>query len=443
MERLTIRGPAPPLAGGLRVPGDKSITHRAILLGALADGTTEVRGYLAAEDCWRTTAACRALGVEVEGWGGPVLRVHGKGLRGLREAEGVLDAGNSGTTLRLLSGILAAQPFLSILTGDASLCQRPMGRIIRPLRQMGASIWGRAGDRYPPLAIRGGSLEGVRHESPVASAQVKSALLLAGLYAEGPTTVIEPSPSRDHTERLLRGFGHPVEETGRTVTVAPARGLTAVPVEVPGDFSSAAFFLVAACLVPGSRLTLAGVGLNPTRTGLLEVLQAMGAPVEVAGRREVCGEPVGDLVVSAGPLRGVSVGGALIPRLIDEIPILAVAAACAEGETEIRDAGELRVKESDRIAAVARELGRLGADVVERPDGLTIRGGRPLAGARCSSRGDHRVAMALAVAALVASGETRIADSACIGTSFPDFVPLLRTVAPGADARLEAGDRNG
>ncbi|HEV8661794.1 MAG TPA: 3-phosphoshikimate 1-carboxyvinyltransferase [Candidatus Methylomirabilis sp.] len=443
MERLTIRGPAPPLAGRLRVPGDKSITHRAILLGALADGTTEIRGYLAGEDCRRTAAACRALGVEVEGWGGPVLRVHGKGLHGLREAEGVLDAGNSGTTLRLLSGILAAQPFLSILTGDASLCQRPMGRIIGPLRQMGASIWGRAGDQYPPLAIRGGPLRGVRHESPVSSAQVKSALLLAGLYAEGPTTVVEPAPSRDHTERLLRGFGHPVEGTGRTATVAPARSLTAVPVEVPGDFSSAAFFLVAACLVPGSRVTLAGVGLNPTRTGLLDALQTMGATVEVVGRREVCGEPVGDLVVTAAPLRGASVGGPLIPRLIDEIPILAVAAACAEGETEIRDAGELRVKESDRIAALAAELGRLGVDVVERPDGLTIRGGRPLAGASCSSRGDHRIAMALAVAALVARGETRIADSACIGTSFPDFVPLLRTVAPVADARLETGDRDG
>ncbi|MGH7394217.1 MAG: 3-phosphoshikimate 1-carboxyvinyltransferase [Candidatus Methylomirabilales bacterium] len=442
MECLSIRGPAPPLIGRLRVPGDKSITHRAILLGALADGTTEIRGYLTGDDCWRTAAICRALGVEVEGWGGAALRVHGKGLRGLREAEGVLDAGNSGTSLRLFSGVLAAQPFLSILTGDASLCRRPMGRIIQPLRQMGASFQGRAGDRYPPLAIRGGPLRGIRHESPVASAQVKSALLLAGLYAEGPTTVVEPAPSRDHTERMLRGFGHPVEVAGCTVTVAPARSLAAVPVEVPGDFSSAAFFLVAACLVPGSRLTVAGVGLNPTRTGLLEVLRAMGAAIEVQGSREVCGEPVGDLLVAAGPLRGVSVGGALIPRLIDEIPILAVAAAAAAGETEIRDAGELRVKESDRIAALAAELGRLGADVAERPDGLTIRGGRPLAGTSCASRGDHRVAMALAIAALVARGGTRIADSACIRTSFPDFVPLLRTVAPAADPQVEAEDQN-
>lgn len=440
MERLTIRGPAPPLVGRLRVPGDKSITHRAILLGALADGTSEIRGYLDGEDCWRTAAACRALGVEVEGWGSPVLRVHGKGLRGLREAEGILDAGNSGTTLRLLSGVLAAQPFLSILTGDTSLCRRPMGRIVEPLRQMGASLWGRAGDQYPPLAVRGGPLRGIRHESPVASAQVKSALLLAGLYAEGPTTVVEPAPSRDHTERILRGFGHQVEVTGRAVTVASARGLAAVPVEVPGDFSSAAFFVVAASLVPGSRLTVAGVGLNPTRTGLLEVLQAMGSAVEVQDVREVCGEPVGNLVVTARPLRGVSVGGALIPRLIDEIPILAVAAASAEGETEIRDAGELRVKESDRIAAIASELGRLGADLTERPDGLAIRGGHPLAGAPCSSRGDHRVAMALAVAALVARGETRIADTACVRTSFPGFFSLLRTVAPAADPRVEAAD---
>ena len=440
MERLILRGPAPPLTGRLRVPGDKSITHRAILLGALADGTTEIRGYLDAEDCQRTAAACQALGVGVEGWGSPVLQMHGKGLRGLREAEGILDAGNSGTTLRLLSGVLAAQPFLSILTGDASLCRRPMGRIIQPLRQMGASVWGRAGDQYPPLAIRGGPLGGIRHESPVASAQVKSALLLAGLYADGPTTVTEPTPSRDHTERMLRGFGHRVEVSGASVTVWPARSLTPIAVEVPGDFSSAAFFLVAASLVPGSRLSLTGVGLNPSRTGLLEVLAAMGAAVEIEGRGEACGEPVGDVTVTAAPLRGVSVGGALIPRLIDEIPILAVAATCAEGETEIRDAGELRVKESDRIAALAGELGRLGADVLERPDGLRIRGGRRLAGALCSSRGDHRIAMALAVAALVARGETRLADCACISTSFPDFVPLLRLVAPAADPQLLGGD---
>jgi len=440
VERLILRGPAPPLTGRLRVPGDKSITHRAILLGALADGSTEIRGYLDAEDCQRTAAACRALGTGVEGWGSPVLQMHGKGLRGLREAEGVLDAGHSGTTLRLLSGVLAAQPFLSILTGDASLCRRPMGRIIQPLRQMGASLWGRAGDQYPPLAIRGGPLRGIRHESPVASAQVKSALLLAGLFAEGPTTVMEPTPSRDHTERMLRGFGHQVEVSGPSVTVWPARSLTPVALEVPGDFSSAAFFLVAASLVPGSRLSLTGVGLNPSRTGLLEVLAAMGAAVEIEGRREACGEPVGDVTVTAAPLRGVSVGGALIPRLIDEIPILAVAAACAEGETEIRDAAELRVKESDRIAALAGELGRLGADVLERPDGLRIRGGRRLAGALCSSRGDHRIAMALAVAALVARGETRLADCACIRTSFPDFVPLLRLVAPAADPQLLGRD---
>jgi len=439
VERLILRGPAPPLTGRLRVPGDKSITHRAILLGALADGTTEIRGYLDGEDCQRTAAACRALGVEIEGWGSPVLQMHGKGLRGLREAEGILDAGNSGTTLRLLSGVLAAQPFLSILTGDSSLCRRPMGRILQPLRQMGASLWGRAGDQYPPLAIRGGPLRGVRHESPVASAQVKAALLLAGLYAEGPTTVMEPTPSRDHTERMLRGFGQQIEVSGASVTVWPARSLTPVAVEVPGDFSSAAFFLVAASLVPGSRLTLTGVGLNPSRTGLLEVLEAMGVALEIGGRREVCGEPVGNLTVTAAPLRGVSVGGTLIPRLIDEIPILAVAAACAEGETEIRDAGELRVKESDRIAALAGELGRLGADVRERPDGLRIRGGGPLAGATCSTRGDHRIAMALAVAALVARGETRLADCACIGTSFPDFVSLLRLVAPAADPQVLAG----
>ncbi|KRT69695.1 MAG: 3-phosphoshikimate 1-carboxyvinyltransferase, 3-phosphoshikimate 1-carboxyvinyltransferase [candidate division NC10 bacterium CSP1-5] len=430
MEQLTIRGGARGPQGSMTVPGDKSISHRAIILGALAEGVTEVSGCLRSEDCQRTLGAFRALGVEAEGWEGDILRIYGKGLRGLREAADTLNCGNSGTTIRLLAGVLAGQPFLSLLTGDASLRRRPMDRIIHPLTQMGAEIWGRARDTLPPLAVRGGSLHGVTYRCPVPSAQVKSAILLAGLFAEGPTTVIEPAASRDHTERMLTAYGQRVERSEQEVTLIPAGTLQATPISVPGDFSSAAFLLVAGLILPDSDLTIEGVGVNPTRTGLLDVLQAMGAKVQVFPVDAETGEPRAHLRVRASRLQGVSIGGDLIPRLIDEIPVLAVAAACAEGKTVIRDAAELRVKESDRIRTIAAELSRMGVRTEELPDGLIIHGGRRLQGARCEGHGDHRVAMALTVAGLQAEGQTIVRDTACIRTSFPGFVETLEHLFP-------------
>ncbi len=430
MEQLTIRGGARGPQGSMTVPGDKSISHRAIILGALAEGVTEVSGCLRSEDCQRTLGAFRALGVEAEGWEGDILRIYGKGLRGLREAADTLNCGNSGTTIRLLAGVLAGQPFLSLLTGDASLRRRPMDRIIHPLTQMGAEIWGRARDTLPPLAVRGGSLHGVTYRCPVPSAQVKSAILLAGLFAEGPTTVIEPAASRDHTERMLTAYGQRVERSEQEVTLIPAGTLQATPISVPGDFSSAAFLLVAGLILPDSDLTIEGVGVNPTRTGLLDVLQAMGAKVQVFPVDAETGEPRAHLRVRASRLQGVSIGGGLIPRLIDEIPVLAVAAACAEGKTVIRDAAELRVKESDRIRTIAAELSRMGVRTEELPDGLIIHGGRRLQRARCEGHGDHRVAMALTVAGLQAEGQTIVRDTACIRTSFPGFVETLEHLFP-------------
>lgn len=429
MEQLRIRGRARGLQGKMAVPGDKSISHRAIILGALAEGITEVSGYLRSEDCQRTLEAVRALGVEIQD--GESLRVSGKGLHGLQEARDILDCGNSGTTLRLLTGVLAGQSFLSILSGDASLRRRPMDRIVLPLRQMGAEIWGRASDTLPPLAVRGGNLRALRYQSPIASAQVKSAILLAGLFAEGPTTVTEPSRSRDHTERMLKACGQMVETHGHEITMLPSGSLRINHIIVPGDFSSAAFFLVAALILPDSDLTIEGVGLNPTRTGLLEVLQAMGGIVEVDQEEESAGEPRARLRVRSSRLQGVSIGGDLIPRLIDEIPIVAVAAACAEGKTIIHDAAELRVKESDRIRAIVTGLSRMGIRTEELQDGLIIHGGNSLRGACCESHGDHRMAMAFTVAALRAGEESSVLDTACIRTSFPGFIQMLEQLIPG------------
>ena len=439
MAGLRVR-PAGPLRGEITVPGDKSITHRALLLGALADGTTEIAGALDGEDCRATARAVAALGVSVDAApGAPVWRVGGRGLGGLAEPPDVLDCGNSGTSMRLLAGVLAGQPFLAILTGDASLRRRPMRRVVEPLIQMGAQCWGRQGGAYPPLAIRGGSLRGIDITLPVASAQVKSALLLAGLWAGGPVCVTEPALSRDHTERMLGAFGVRLDRQGTTVRLAPGQALRAAPVHVPGDISSAAFFVVAALVVPGSDLVIRGVGLNPTRTGLLDALREMGGDIAVAPREEGGGEPMGDLRVRASRLRGTRIAGAMIPRLIDEIPALTLAAACAEGTTRIADAAELRVKEVDRIAALAGELGRLGARVDEEPDGLTIHGlgaggAAGLTGAVCRSRGDHRMAMVLAVAGLVARGETVVHETECIETSFPGFTERLAHLVPGAGA---------
>ena len=429
--------PAGPLKGTVTLPGDKSITHRAIILGSLADGVTEITGALQSEDCRSTARAFVAMGAEVERIEDDRLRIQGCGLYGLKEPEEVLDAGNSGTTIRLLTGVLAGQPFFSVLTGDRYLRKRPMARITAPLKSMGAAIMGRDGGNLPPLAIRGTRLKGIDYVSPIASAQVKSALLLAGLFAEGETTVTEPSLSRDHTERMFEGIGLPIQRNGLTVRVRGARAISAFNLTVPGDFSAAAFFLVAALVIPGSELTLRGVGINPTRTGLLDALGLMGATIEVSPPRIVSGEPIADLFVRSQELRGAEVRGDLIPRMLDEVPAFAVAAALAKGPTIIRDAAELRVKEVDRLAALAKELRRFGVDVEERSDGLLLRGRAALSGCECESWGDHRMAMALAVAGLAATGSTTISDPLCVSSSFPDFWARLDSILPGAAVSLE------
>jgi 3-phosphoshikimate 1-carboxyvinyltransferase len=429
------------LAGRVVVPGDKSISHRAALFGALAQGRTEITGYLEGEDCLATLKAVRALGAEVTRKGPGHYFVDGAGLEGLSEPEDVIDCGNSGTGARLLVGVLAGQPFWTILTGDESLRSRPMDRVAEPLRRMGATVVGRREGSRLPLAVRGARpLKALTYASPVASAQVKTALLLAGLWADGPVTIREPAQSRDHTERMLGGFGARLAVSPEGVTLTPGAPLRGQTVAVPGDISSAAFFLVAGAIMPGAELTVAHVGTNPTRTGVLEVLAAMGAAVrhETTSGPGSAAEPAADLVVRGGALRGAEIGGALIPRLIDEVPILAVAAAVAEGPTEIRDAAELRVKESDRIRAVATELSKMGARVSERPDGLRIEGSTRLRGAVVKSGGDHRMAMALVIAGLLADGETVVEDTDCIATSFPGFLTAVNDLAgspaAGADA---------
>jgi 3-phosphoshikimate 1-carboxyvinyltransferase len=433
--RLRVR-PIRRLEGTTRVPGDKSISHRSALLGAIADGVTEVEGFLEAEDCLRTLTAVEALGAEVTKKAPGHYRIAGAGSRGFAEPPDVVDCGNSGTTARLLVGVLAAQPFLTVLTGDASLRRRPMARVAEPLRRMGATIDGRASGTRLPLSVRGASpLKAIEHVSSVASAQVKSAVLLAGLWADAPVTVREPAASRDHSERMLRTFGARVETADGHATVTPGP-LRAASVRVPGDVSSAAFLLVAGLLAREGAVTLEEVGVNPTRTGLVDVLVAMGASLAVgtvSGPRDV--EPATRIVARPSLLRGTTIGGSTIPRLIDEVPVLAVAALAAEGVTEVRDASELRVKESDRIAAIVRELGTMGARVDERPDGLVIRGPQRLRGAHVASGGDHRMAMALAVAGLMADGETLIDDVGCIETSFPGFAASVNALV-GADALM-------
>ncbi len=430
MSDLIIR-PSRGLSGELTPPGDKSLSHRSVLFASIAEGTTEVSGFLAGEDTLNTAKAMRMLGIPVEDAGPGSLVVRGKGLRGLSEPAGVLDLGNSGTGMRLLAGLLAGQPFFSVLTGDQYLVKRPMGRVVEPLRSMGAVIDGRDGGKLAPLAIRGGAgIKAISYASPVASAQVKSAVLLCGLFADGMTSVSEPHKSRDHTERLLRFFGADVREEGLRVSVRGRQVLRAPGrLEIPSDISSAAFFLVAASIVPGSDLLVGNVGVNPTRTGIIDVLRSMGADITLVNCREQAGEPVADIRVRHRRLRGTTVGGEVIPRLIDEVPVLAVAAATAEGTTVIRDAQELRVKESDRIATVAGELRRLGADIRELPDGMEITGRPRLAGGVCDSHGDHRIAMAAAIAGLAAEGTTTVRDAAWIDTSFPGFEAMLTASA--------------
>lgn len=411
------------LSGTIRVPGDKSVSHRAVMLGAIAEGTTHVRGFLEGEDTRATARVFAQLGVRIEAPSAGERIVHGVGLHGLRGTIAPLDCGNAGTGMRLLAGLLSAQAFDSTLIGDESLSKRPMRRVIDPLAAMGARIDSEPGG-LPPLRIHGGSaLRGVETTTPVASAQVKSALLLAGLYADGETIVREAHPTRDYTERMLSAFGWPIEFAPGFARLSGGHRLEAIDVDVPADFSSAAFFIVAATLVPGSNLRIESVGMNPRRTGLLDALRAMGADIREENRRAQGGEPVADLIVRHAPLRGIDVPVDIVPDMIDEFPILFVAAACAEGRTRISGAAELRVKESDRIATMAQGLRTLGIPVEETPDGALIDGGR-FGGGAVDSHGDHRIAMSFAVAAQLASAEIRIGDVANVATSFPGFVDL-------------------
>jgi 3-phosphoshikimate 1-carboxyvinyltransferase len=427
------------LSGAVQVPGDKSISHRAALLGAVAEGVTEVEGYLEGEDCLRTLTAIQMMGVDVTKKGPGHYQIAGVGLQGLTEPGDVVDCGNSGTTARLLIGLVAGQPFWTLLTGDESLRRRPMKRVAEPLARMGAQIVGRAEGTRLPLAIRGAECpRAIEYATPVASAQVKSAILLAGLRADGPVTVREPAPSRDHSEVMLAAFGARLERGERRVTMHPGR-LRGTAIQVPGDISSAAFLLVAGAIVPDARLSVEGVGVNPTRTGLLDALAQMRVTVRQdppGGAGD--GEKMAALSTSTAEAVGTVIGGALIPRLIDEVPVLGVLAAVAGGVTEVRDAAELRVKESDRIAALAREFAKMSVTVSERPDGMVIRGGQRFRGARVTSGGDHRMAMALAVAGLVAEGETVVEDVACVQTSFPTFAELLNRCAGGPAVTVEA-----
>jgi len=423
------------LSGSVQLPGDKSISHRYAMLAAIAEGISAIRHFAASQDCHSTLECLQALGVEISE-SGDTVAIHGRGLRGLRAPLQTLDAGNSGTTIRLLSGILAGHSFESTITGDASLSNRPMGRIIQPLRQMGAAIESRERD-LPPLKIRGGSINGMRYTLPVASAQVKSCILLAGLYGKEPTAVEETVPTRDHTEIALREFGCTVRNAGNWIEVDPAPRLKARQLTVPGDLSGAAFFLVAAALIPNSDITLPGAGLNRNRRELLNYLMRAGMDLSVENETEEAGEPRGDVRVRYSPAlleqELPSIRGAETASLIDEIPVLSVLGSQAAGGLEISDAHELRVKESDRISAIAANLRAMGADVAEKPDGLIIQGGRRLHGADIVTHGDHRIAMAFAVAALSADGETRIHDAECADVSFPGFWDALLRICPLRD----------
>lgn len=415
------------LKGEITVPGDKSISHRALMFASIAEGDTRIKGLLKGEDNMATLKAFRQMGVWIQD--DDCVTVHGNGLNGLREPEEVIDAGNSGTTTRLLTGLLAGQEFYSVITGDQYLRKRPMKRVIEPLIQMGAKIFGRENGNKAPLAIVGSKLKGITYSSPIASAQVKSAILLAGLYADGLTTVTEPTLSRDHTERMLAYLGATMERKGTSVSISGGQKLTGRDIIVPGDISSAAFFMVAAMITEDSELLIKDVGINPTRTGIIDILKDMGGIIGIQNEREVSGEPVGDILVKSSRLRGIEIKGDVIPRAIDELPVIAVAAVFAEGTTTIRDAKELRVKETDRIGTMATELRKIAIKVEELEDGMVIIGGRARGCAECNSHGDHRIAMSMAIAGLAAESETRIANTDCIDTSFPGFEELIKKVS--------------
>ena len=425
----TFVEPSDAITGEITVPGDKSISHRAIILGSIAEGTTRITGLLEGEDNVRTIDAFRAMGVNIERVSSGEFTVEGVGLHGLKEPDDVIYAGNSGTTARLLTGLLSAQSFFTVLTGDASLRGRPMSRVLTPLSKMGALISGRDDGRYLPLAIKGGALKGTQYDSPVSSAQVKSAILLAGLYAQGDTTVNEPRISRDHTERIFAAFGAEVSREGTSVTVSPVKKrLKGTKVAVPGDLSSAAFFMVAAAITGASHLVIKDVGVNPTRCGIIDILKRMGCDITLENLREGT-EPVADIVVKSSTLNGIDISGEELLPAIDEFPIICVAAALAQGKTTISGASELRVKESDRISAMATVLGKLGAVVEERDDGIVIDGVEELKSAMVDCFDDHRIAMSVAIASLRTNGGVQIDGAEAVEISFPDFFVLLSKLA--------------
>lgn len=416
------------LHGTIVIPGDKSISHRSVMFGAIANGITEIKGFLMGADCLSTISCFRKLGIQIDVTEETVT-VYGKGLHGLKAPLEILDVGNSGTTLRLLSGILAAQPFSTTLTGDSSIQKRPMDRVALPLKKMGATFLGeKEGKLYAPFAIVGNPLEGISYSLPVASAQVKSAVLLAGLYAKGTTTIVEKEATRNHTEIMLNHLGANIKTEGTTITCTPVAELFAKEITVPGDISSAAYFMVAGSICENASLCLKNVGINPTRTGIYDVLLAMGGNLKIENKRTLCGEAVGDIIVTSAPLKGTVVGGKDIPRLIDEIPVLAVAACFAQGTTIIKDAEELKVKESNRIHTVVTELKKFGANIEETPDGMIIHGGTPLVGCTTESYHDHRIAMSMAIAAFNATGETTITGAECVPVSFPTFFDVLENL---------------
>lgn len=425
--------PCPRLEGEVILPGDKSISHRAAIFNSLAWGKAEISNFAPGKDCLATVSCLRALGVEIRRGGPkncPTLLVSGTGKDGLKEPANVLNAENSGTTMRLLSGLLCSQPFLSIITGDASLRSRPMGRLIEPLRRMGAEIFGRGKDSFAPLVIKGRELHGIEFSLPIPSAQIKSAILLAGLFARGKAILHQPIPSRDHTERLLKQMGAELKGDGNWISLSPLiNPLAPVSFRIPGDISAAAYFLVAGAIHPNARIVIKDCGINPTRTGIIDVLLAMGAKLKMENERMEVGEPLADIIVESSELKGVEIGGDIIPRLIDEIPVLAVAGCVARGKTVIRGAGELRVKESDRIATVSRELSRLGAKIEPLHDGMVIYGGKPLLGAEVDSHLDHRLAMSLAIAGLIAKGGTTINQAQVAQVSYPAFWQDLQNLA--------------
>jgi 3-phosphoshikimate 1-carboxyvinyltransferase len=414
----------------IKIPGDKSISHRAVMLGSIAEGTTEIDGFLTGADCLSTISCFQQLGVNIQRDGEKVT-VHGVGLQGLKEPDSVLDVGNSGTTIRLISGILAGQNFTSLLTGDSSIRRRPMKRVLDPLGKMGAEVLGRDNNNKAPFAIKGKELESISYKTPVASAQIKSAVLLAGLYSKGTTTVIEPEKSRNHTEVMLKGFGAEIEEGPNFSSVKGFPKLMGQKITVPGDISSAAFFIAGALILPDKEVCIENVGLNETRTGIIDVFREMGGDIQIINERYTSGEKVGDIIVKSSKLKGITFGGEIIPRLVDEIPVIAVAATQAEGVTIIHGAEELKVKESDRLKTISKELSKMGADIEETDDGLIIKGGAPLKYADCESYDDHRIAMSCAIAGLVSDGGVSIDDLSCVDISFPGFFETIKSLIAG------------